>query len=82
MSSRTTRRAHKGNQPTRHFGDDRPSRDEHLAKNHVADTERPLHKLKELLCRPGEKTDGQACITCESKCNFGIEYIARKEHQP
>jgi hypothetical protein len=82
MSSRTTRRAHKGNQPTRRFADDQPARNEHLAKNHVANTERPLHKLKELLCKAGEKTDGNACHTCESQCNFGIEYITRKEQQP
>ncbi len=82
MGSRTTRKAYRDNRTTRHYGDDKATTTEHLAKNHVADTNRPMHKLKELLCEPGERSDGKACITCDARCNFGIEYITRKEQQP
>lgn len=82
MSSRTTRKAYRDNRTTRYYGDDKPTATEHLAKNHVADTNRPMRKLKELLCEPGERSDGKACTTCEAQCNFGIEYITRKEQQP
>ena len=41
-----------------------------------------MHKLKELLCEPGERSDGKACITCDARCHFGIEYITRKEQEP
>lgn len=81
-TTRRTRKIIKGNKSTTHFHDDRPVTTEHLAKNHVAGTGRPMHKLKELLCIPGEKSDGKACHTCEAQCNFGIEYISRKDQEP
>ncbi len=81
-SSRTTRKSYRDNRSTRYFGDDKPTTTEHLAKNHVANADRPMHKLRELLCEPGERSDGRVCTTCEAKCRFGTEYITRKEQQP
>lgn len=63
------------------FAQDKPTSTEHLARNHTASATRPLRKLKQLLCQRGERSDGEACRTCESKCNFGIEYVERKEQE-
>lgn len=82
MGARTTRKAYRDNRATTHFGDDKPSLTEHLAPSHVAGKARPLHKLKELLCERGERSDGEACTPCEAQCQFGIEYITRKEQEP
>lgn len=78
---RNSPRARKGATHTTHFADDKPTRSELLAKSHAPDGERPLHKLKKQLCIDGERSGGGLCRRCESPCNFGIEYIKRKDEQ-
>lgn len=45
------------------------------SENHDARAKRPLHKLRKLLCQDGDKTNGAACLICESVCQFGKIYL-------
>lgn len=64
--------------PTRRFADEK-GLETPLAKNHDASKKRSMKKLRQLLCEKGERSDGRACVACESKCQFGIEYMKRQE---
>lgn len=80
--SRRVKSVRRGNRPTRRFAESKAT-GEQIPKNHTADAPRPMRKLKELLCDSGFRTDGDACMDCESRCQFGQEYLLRlKEGEP
>ena len=51
------------------------------SRNHFAQSKRPLKKLRELLCKSGTKSNGQACLDCEVPCQFGKEYLDKKREE-
>ena len=64
--------------PTTHYGDDHCT-NEILSKNHDASKPRSMKNLRLLLCIDGDCSDGKACYTCDSVCQFGIEYMRKKD---
>jgi hypothetical protein len=77
MSSRTTKKITRSAGATTHFADD--TRGKQQPRNRTAGVERPMRKLRELLCRSGERSDGGACVDCASPCRFGEEYLERQK---
>lgn len=63
---------------TTRYGDDYGT-DEILARNHDASKPRSMKNLRLLLCKSGDRSDGKVCYTCDSVCQFGIEYMRRKD---
>lgn len=62
---------------TQRYGEDKANT-KLRSRNYAAELEqRPLHKLRELLCIDGDFTQGKACETCKAACHFGKEYLAR-----
>lgn len=78
MSSRRTKSVRRGKEHTTRFAESK-STGEQIPKNHTADASRSMRKLRELLCERGYRSDGAACIKCESVCGFGQEYLSRQK---
>ena len=73
-------KVHTDGRHTTKFGDDK-GQDYILAKNHDASRTRSMNQLRKLLCLNGERSYGMSCVTCESKCQFGMEYMKRQENE-
>lgn len=78
MSDRRSKKVHRENGTTTHYGDSTPCAVER-SKNHAAGRKRTMKKLRELLCLGGDATDGGACADCASPCRFGEEYLKRQK---
>lgn len=78
MSNRTSKKITRNSTATIHFGDARTNT-RHPTKNRAADAKRSMKKLRELLCRNGERTNGGACAGCASPCRFGEKYLKRQK---
>ena len=69
---------HRDRRTIRDYGDSR-RQGQGRCISHDALRERPMEKLRALLCRSGAKTDGAACGNCEARCRFGTEYLVKKD---
>jgi hypothetical protein len=76
VGDRTTKKVHRGNGATTHYGDGKPQGRDH-SKNHAAGGKRTMKQLQELLCISGDLSGGGACAKCASPCRFGEEYLKR-----
>ena len=80
MNTRRVTNIRKDRRTTLNYGDDKASPGVQ-SRNHFAQSKRPLNKLRELLCKSGTKSNGQACQDCEVPCQFGKEYLSKKREE-
>lgn len=80
MNSRRVTSIRKDRNATVKYGNDKATPGIQ-SKNNNAKAERPMKKLRELLCKSGTKSNGQACLDCEVPCQFGKEYLIKKREE-
>ena len=80
MNTRRVTSIRKDRNSTVKYGDDKASPGIQ-SRNHNAQAKRPLKKLRELLCQAGSSTNGKTCLDCEAACQFGKEYLDKKQEE-